>query len=157
MDAFEKYPDLADPAVIGNYDLTTGVTASDPLGPISEFEAAVALIQTEGNLSECAKSLRRSRRSFESFVARNVLLTNLADDILQEFLDEMEARNRSIARLGNDTVIRYILSTLGKDRGYNTRSELTGKNGEPVDVNFEIVPIASGTFIAPDVKKADEG
>jgi hypothetical protein len=32
-------------------------------------------------------------------------------------------------------VSKTVVSTLGKDEGYSTRSELTGKDGEPLNIN----------------------
>lgn len=36
-------------------------------------------------------------------------------------------------------VAKHITSTLGKEEGYSTRSEHTGKNGEPLTITFDSV------------------
>lgn len=140
MDAFEKYPDLNSKEFVDEYDFMRCWTVENPSLAMSELDVAVALLATEGNLTRCAQLLHRSRRTTETFVTRNLMLSDLADDISESFLDAVEESYRSAARLGDNGAMRFFLSTKGKNRGYNTRSEVTGANGSPLEV--EVSPRA---------------
>lgn len=133
MDIFETYPRLLDETFILTYDFANCYTVAED-GPIGELDAAVALIAFRGNLTNVAKQLVRSRRVVETFVNRNPMLSDLQQDLEENFLDEIEEKYRNLAQSGDANAIRYFLTTKGKHRGFTTRNELTGKDGNPIQV-----------------------
>lgn len=138
MSIFDEYKDLLDPNYVENYVVWDGPTVRNPDGPICELDVAVGLMQKNGNISKVSKMLRRSRRSVANFVARSVLLSDLQEDLYEEFLDGVEESARDLAEQKDPGFIKFVLSTKGKGRGYVTRNELTGKDGENMEVLFYI-------------------
>lgn len=134
MDIFEKYPDLLNPDFVEDYDFTGSWTVENPKSAMSELDVAVALIRTEGNYTDAAKLLHRSRRSVEGFVTRTLILSDLAQDIVETFLDRVEMAYKGVALMGDGAAARFFLSTKGKARGFTQRSEVGGPNGGPVEL-----------------------
>ena len=58
-----------------------------------------------------------------------------AEGILEEMLD-MPTEEPALLRIKADTA-KFILEHLGKDEGYSRRSELTGKDGGPIQISPE--------------------
>lgn len=133
MDIFQEYPDLQDPEFVESFDFAGCPTANDPDAPMAEFEVAVALVASKGNISEVSRLLKRSRRSVEGFVTRNMKLQMLNEDLEAEFLDDLEFSHKLSALAGDPKARQFFLTTKGKNRGYSTRSEVTGKDGKPLE------------------------
>ena len=126
---FDKFPKLLDPGFVDGYDFPSCWTAMDRNNPYDELDVAAALISSMGILGGAARLLNRSRRSLEGYVVRTRALSELMEDIQSEFIDAVEHKFRLDA-LGMDaSARRTVLTTLGKDRGYVTRVESTGKDG----------------------------
>lgn len=51
-------------------------------------------------------------------------------------LDEAESALRAQIRKGNVTAIIFFLKTIGKKRGYVERTEVTGAEGQSVQINL---------------------
>lgn len=132
MDIYVVYPYLLSKEFIRDYDFSVCFTCTDAEGAFSELDVAVALIQTEGNLSQSSRLLRRSRSRLVNFVARNPLLVDLQGDLEEEFLDEIEFAHRGIAKGGDINTQRFFLTTRGRDRGFVQRTEVTGRDGGPI-------------------------
>lgn len=136
MDILEQYPDLKRLDFVEFYDFGSCHTAQNPDAPFSEFEVAVALLHTNGNLSRAGHLLNRSRRSLEGFITRNPGLLLLQEDIVATKVDAIEQGQFAKALGGDPLAERFILQTLGKERGFSTRAEVTGKNGGVINVNI---------------------
>lgn len=136
LSIFEEYTDLCDPTFVEEYDLPKCMSVVEKDGPLYELDVAVALLRSEGNLTKAACILRRSRRVVDGFVSRNLALSDLLLDIKGMFLDKVEEQSRLLAAAGDGSMVRFVLSTLGKERGYTTRAEVSGKDGEALNVHF---------------------
>lgn len=136
MSIFERYPDLTDPEYVEAYDLDRTYTKSHKEGPILDLDVAVALIRTEGNVSKVAEILHRSRRVMDTYISRDVAMTELLEDLEESFLDAVIAKTRDLAKAGDPATMRFVLGTLGKKRGFVTRVEATGKDGADLNVMF---------------------
>lgn len=136
MDAFDKYPDLNSPEFIEHYDFTTCWTVVNKDAAFSELDVCVALIKFDANYTEMSKVLQRSRRTLETFVARDPMISNLAQDVGEMFLDQIEEKYRGMALAGDGTAAKFFLSTKGKNRGYTTRTEMVGKDDGPIDLTI---------------------
>lgn len=137
FDIVAKYPDLGDPEFLETFDFSTVRTRMDRSVPFSEFDVAAALAYTNGNLTTASRLLGRSRRSVEGFVTRNTALLEFLEDIVAAKLDMIEEQNFDLGMQGDPGTMRFVLQTLGKQRGYSTRAEVTGKGGGAVNVVIE--------------------
>lgn len=129
-DIFEIYPHLRDIREEMDYDFSRCWTFRNPKEHISQEDVAAALIIYRGNISLVAHALGRSRRVIQSFINQVIQLRDLWQDINDEFLDHVEDSYKQDALAGDMQAKKFFLTTLGKDRGYVTRSESTGKDGE---------------------------
>ena len=86
--------------------------------------------------------------SYNWFLERCKRLTLLskAEKVLEEYLDmndkylndkEIEIRSSALAKIKQDTA-KFVAERLGKDEGYSTRVEQTGKDGEPIKTSYEV-------------------
>lgn len=105
----------------------------NPSGPYEEEDVAAALLQFNGNLTQVAGALGRTRRSVNNFIIRTPALQELLEEVESVFLDTVEGKYKDAALAGDETALRFFLTTKAKDRGYSTRVESTGKNGEPIE------------------------
>ena len=136
MGILEQYPALLDDEYVEHFDFETCYTVLNPEGPYDPHDVAVALLRSYGNISKAAKTLRRGRRSLETHIIRTLELREFQEDIEQSFIDDIEEAYKNDARLGDTGARRFFLTTKAKDRGYSTRSELTGKDGDPMEMEI---------------------
>lgn len=115
------------------YDFQTCRTAIDPIGPIYEIDVYAALKVTSGNLGKAATLLNRARDSLQRWLKHNVELYRVVVDAEETALDTAEELVRNQALAGDPAQLRFLLQTKGKNRGYSTRQETTGKNGAELD------------------------
>lgn len=133
MDAFDKYPCLLQPGFVEEFDFETCWTVQNDKG-ISDFDLSIALVRCDANYSQIGKVLGRSRREVERCISADIMLYDLAKDIEESFIDEVESKYRAMARNGDANAIKFFLSTKGKSRGYTLRNELSGPNGTPMEI-----------------------
>lgn len=133
-DIFDKYPALLGlMEVDAEYDFDNCVTRASRDQPYEEIDVAAALIVTRGNISACGRLLGRSRRSVDGFITRNDMLLELRDEITAIQLDAIESKAMAMALAGDGSLVKFLLSTKGKGRGYVQRVENTGKDGAPLN------------------------
>lgn len=137
---YDTYPRLLDEEYVASYDFAGCWTKNNPTGLFEDLDVAAALMNTSGNLGMAARLLSRSRRSLGGYIARNLQLTELMADLQAEFLDAVEDLHKRAAMNGDLGTQRFFLQTLGKDRGYTTRTETTGKDGDPIAQTLTITP-----------------
>lgn len=151
MGIFEEYPDLNDEEYVKTYDFATCWTKTNPDKPYEMLDVAVALIQFNGNISECAKALGRPRRSVETFVLRQMPLRELQEDVEATFIDGIESRYKEVANKGDPIAQKFFLTTKGKNRGYVSRAEATGPDGGPIPVtvgSLDVSKLSSAELVA---------
>jgi phage terminase small subunit len=66
---------------------------------------------------------------------RKLNLLDKGEEVLEEMLN-MTADDAAMKRIKLDTA-KFVLEHLGKDMGYSKRSELTGKDGGPIQISPE--------------------
>ena len=133
---FERYKDLNDPTFIANYSLDDCYTLRDQEGAILDLDVAVALIRHDGNVTRVANQLLRSRRAIDTYISRDIALVDLKEDLYDMFVDDAEEKAKALTRAGDIGLLKFMLQTLGKKRGYVTRVEATGKDGKDLNVLF---------------------
>lgn len=137
MDVFDKYPCLLQPGFVEEFDFETCWTAQNDKG-ISDFDLSIALIRYDANYSQIGKVLGRSRREVERCISADIVLYDLAKDVEESFLDEVESKYRDMARTGDVVAIKFFLSTKGKSRGYTLRNEISGSDGGPIQTESAV-------------------
>lgn len=93
-----------------------------------------ALRKTYGLKSYTAKSLGCDLRTIEHYIKRYPSLQKVINEMRELKVDIGESKLMAGVQEGNPTLIQYLLSTLGKDRGFVKKSEQehTGKDGGPI-------------------------
>lgn len=99
-----------------------------------------ALYAFKGNVSAIARHLGRRRSVIDEYINTKPDLKVVRDDIRAGSVDKAETNIYDAVEKGDLGASFYILNTLGKDRGYTARSELTGPNGDaiPTTIVFKI-------------------
>lgn len=123
MKILEEFPQLNDEVWVDAYDFSDCWTRKNPEAQIGELDCAVAVLRTAGVPSDMGKLLGRSRAAVISFVSKNPHIEELLDEVAEHFLDQIEKLHKTAALEGDLNAQRFILTTLGKKRGYVTRQE----------------------------------
>ncbi len=99
---------------------------------VSDAAIASLLAQEFGNVAAVARELKMRRGAVLDRINVSPDLTQVLDDNREGIIDDAETNMFKAAKVGDIPACRFILSTIGKDRGYGTRSELTGLDGAPI-------------------------
>ncbi len=95
-----------------------------------------ALRKTYGLKSYTAKHLGCDLNTVNNYIKRYPSLQIVLDEMRELKVDIGESKLMSGVQEGNPTLIQYLLSTLGKDRGFykRTENEHSGPGGGPIKV-----------------------
>lgn len=118
-----EYPQLEDMEWVDNYDFEKSWTRKNPDAEIGQLDCAVAIVKTGGVMVDMCRLLKRSRAQVTTRINKDPHLSELAEDIAESFIDEVEKLHKAAALQGDLATQRFILTTLGKKRGYVTRQE----------------------------------
>jgi len=140
---FEEYSDLNDETYIEMYDFDDCWTKKNPDKQYETLDVAVALIKFNGNISQCASTLGRPRRSVEGFILRQQSLRELQEDLEATFLDDIEFKYKEVATKGDPIAQKFFLVTKGRNRGYVSRAESTGPNGGPIPLALNSLDVSN--------------
>ena len=66
----------------------------------------------------------------------------------ERVLDLAETKVIKAINLDDVSTAKWLLSTKGKARGYNERTELTGKDGGPLNVSFDVDKLSTAEAAA---------
>lgn len=109
-------------------------------------EQVIAAIQgTGGVISSIAKRLDCSWHTVKKYIARFPTIQEAYDDECQLILDFVESKAIELIKNGDGQMIRYWLSTKGRNRGFtptlnvNWRNELEKEGIDPGDAFEELV------------------
>lgn len=139
----EHYPDIILEPTSDDVGNTVHLTERDVLeydfencefrrGTDNFKDIIAAMLATKGEFNEMSVLLGRNRRFVKKYVDTHHQLLDIWRDIREATLDRIEYTGMDLALKGDGSMIRFYLSTQGKDRGYTTRVENTGKDGEPL-------------------------
>lgn len=135
------------------YDFSQSRTRVDVYAEFEKNDVIAALVTTGANFAKMASLLGRSRAKVHDFVFRNPDLVSVLRDVQETMLDFMEHGLKVNALKGDSADRRYALSTLGKERGYSSRSEMTGAGGGPVSV----ANVVDASSLTPEQREALRG
>lgn len=104
-----------------NYPFLTCETVLTP--NINPNDVRAALVVSDGNLAAAAAILGIGRPRLKSYIDRTPDLAQFLHVMRESILDAVENNLYRQALAGDAGQIRFLLSTVGKDRGYTTKTE----------------------------------
>lgn len=125
---------------------------------------AATLAELHGNIAATAKRFNVARSTMSEFIAKRATLQKVIQDAKEGMTDNAESSLYRAVLAGEAWAVCFYLKTQAKSRGYVERSELTGKNGGPIqgeqasEVKHEhtLSPAAFASFLA-DVRTTGLG
>ena len=99
---------------------------------MDKAEVIQAMVACEGLPRPATVMLNTTRRKLLDFIQQDPELVELQNELREGVLDDVENVVIKSAKDGDGANGRFILQTLGKERGFTTRTENTGKDGEPL-------------------------
>lgn len=101
-----------------------------------------AITKTRGNKAAAARALKCSRNTIDRYIATYATVREAYDEVNETTLDVseslltqfMEGRIEKQTTREQLDALKFYLRTKGKERGYTERSEVTGKDGGPFQV-----------------------
>jgi hypothetical protein len=108
------------------------VPARHVYNKLREPDVIRALAANHGLLVQSAMALGCSRQALSNFVKKRPHLNKFRDEQTEIVLDVAESNVISGIYSGDEKYTRWFLDRKGKGRGYVTRSEMSGPDGQPV-------------------------
>lgn len=99
---------------------------------LTEERVALALRDTGAIIANAAEKLGVSRLALYRFMKKHPAMQNLRLEIENETIDLAEYRVVQAILAGDLKTTRWYLERKGRGRGYVTRQEQTGADGEPL-------------------------
>jgi len=103
--------------------------------PINKTKAIEAIKGSGGIISTIAKRLDCNWATAKKLISRWPDAEVAYRDEKEQLTDMAETTLLSAIRAGDIQAAKWYLSTIGKDRGYSERHEVTGKDGESLQIN----------------------
>lgn len=100
-----------------------------------------ALEGASGNISYAAKSLGVSRSTLYRRIDASPALKVVLADSREELKDIAESALKRAVIAGEGWAVCFALKTVGRDRGYVERQEVTGADGGAVETVIRIVRV----------------
>lgn len=98
-------------------------------------ELIIDLIATHnGNLSEVARALGTSRTTLYAFINSHPTCKRAMEDVREGVIDNVEHVLHKKALEGEAWAVCFFLKTQAKHRGYTERQEVTGADGNHIEV-----------------------
>lgn len=94
-----------------------------------------AIKDSGGIMSTIARRLGVTWHTADTWVKQYDETKQALQDERETILDLAESTLFKNIKDGNSQDAKWLLSTMGKNRGYNERQEITGVDGGPIDVN----------------------
>lgn len=92
-----------------------------------------------GNVSATCEASGISRQTYYSWIREDEEFAEVIAEIDERSLDMAETKLLSAVRDGKTAELLFYLKTKGKRRGYVERTELTGTDGNDLNVRITIV------------------
>lgn len=97
---------------------------------VTESEAYAALEAASGNVSAAARQLGVSRTALKSRIDKSPRCLMLLQDRREAICDTAEDNVFDAVSNGDQKMSKFVLMTIGKNRGYVSRVESTGADGQ---------------------------
>lgn len=116
-------PEVTEWVESGKYDFVNCATAKDRNGPYCKMDVLAAALQTNVNLGQMAALLNRTRSRLRVYINSHADLLAFVNDYAEAKIDNIEQNVLQAAEEGDLSMARFVLTTLGKSRGYTTRAD----------------------------------
>ena len=93
-----------------------------------------AIREANGLASEAAKLLKCGLRTIYDYSERYPEVKQAREDAHDAMLDRAESKLHGAVERGEAWAICFFLKTQGKGRGYSERHEVTGKDGQAIEL-----------------------
>lgn len=110
-------------------------------------QVADALKETRGMVYLAAKRLGCSHVTVQNYANRYAMVREALQTQRGQLIDTAELKLWHAVTEGESWAVLFALRTIGKDRGYVERQEVTGKDGEPVGIQVQAIDYRSA--VAP--------
>lgn len=104
------------------------------MGSLTLKKAEAALREHHGVILYAAEACGVTRQALWKFINKHPELEEVRAEASETLLDIGEKHLTTAISAGDMKTIRWHLERKGKDRGYTTRTESTGKDGEPLQM-----------------------
>lgn len=85
------------------------------------------------------RKLKLTPAQWYEVVKRWPVVSEYASDVAEQMVDVAESHIYDKIQEGEDTkLLQWFLDRRGKDRGYTTRNEMTGKDEAPISYAFDL-------------------
>jgi hypothetical protein len=150
-----QFPELFD---LKTYDLLKCKTRINKSEPMIRLDVAAAILVAEGNYTQMSVLLGRSRTLIQNFVVHDEELAMLRQEVFDIKIDQIEQNTLDRALQGEDAVSeRFILTTLGANRGYGTKPiTINSAMVTEDDTEIKIVLVPKGQKIDGEAMEASE-
>lgn len=125
------YSDIT-PGKAASYDFAGCWTRMHPDDEYNTRDVVAAIYATRGNLTEMAKLLGRTRIAVRNWLDRHPEFERIVRNEVEKVLDDLEQKTFDAALAGDGQDRRFLLQTLGKNRGYSSRQQMTGVDDKPL-------------------------
>lgn len=97
-------------------------------------QVAKALADAHGLVSVAARSLGTHRETIEAYIKRYPTVAQAKEQARESIIDLAEGELYKAVNKGQLPAIFFLLKTIGKNRGYTERQEVTGADGGDVRI-----------------------
>ena len=108
---------------------------------VSQAKIIEALLKYGGNVTKSAKACKITREHLTARIKENPKLQGARDGAREELLDIAEENIFDVVRKEKGKKAcpnsKWLLQTLGKNRGFTERTEVTGEGGGPIEVTLK--------------------
>lgn len=142
------------------FDFSTCYTATNPGSPIRKSDLVLAIRFSCANYAEIGRLLNRRRLKIYDVINADVTLRAIFAEVRETLLDELEGGVFASARKGDAADRRFVLTTIGKSRGYTTGKEVSGPDGGPISIEqYDLSKLSDEELekLEDLLGKADEG
>ena len=109
---------------------------NSPAFTCEQVEAAIRA--ADGNLSEAARKLKCNRNTVLNYISRYPVLKEVQAELAEMDLDFAERKLKEHIRKGSEAMLRFMLSTKGKRRGYAETPQVANQTGPVSRVVVEV-------------------
>lgn len=106
-----------------DYDFKNSRTVTNPDSPIYEQDLLAAIMFTAGNYTKISELLLRPRSEIKKLVENTPYIYDYCLESRESIVDIAEDNIFKLVRVGDKDISKFVLQTLGKERGYSTRAE----------------------------------
>jgi len=110
------------------------------MSKLTKTKVAKAILHSAGIISTIAQKCDVDWSTVNNFIKKSPDLQKLLQAEKEGILDLAETQLIKELKLGSAWALKFYLATIGKKRGYVKRSEVTGEDGEKLEVGIIVKP-----------------